>query len=117
MPRATRRSSAGDHRSATGSFASSALLDKKNAETWLKLAREYLAIETEKYSEKQTFARNAGSSAYLAFTRSQTPEDRKRRRSRFWPKASARATQWRPALRIYKMSLGLAADDRGAGGL
>ena len=75
LPRATRRSRPEDHRAATGSYASSALLDKKNAKTWLKLAREYLAIDTEKYGEKQTFARNGGSSAYLAFTHGKAPAD------------------------------------------
>ena len=59
-------SAANDHRSATGAFASSALLDKKNGDTWLQLAREYLAIETDKYNEKIAFARNAGSSARTA---------------------------------------------------
>ncbi len=102
-------SAASDHRSATGYFASSALLDKKNGDTWLQLAREYLAIETDKYSEKSTFARNAGSSAYIAYTRSQTPEAKADALGVLAESLGAR-DQWRPALRIYKMSLGLVAD-------
>ena len=105
----TKASAANDHRSATGSFASSALLDKKNADTWLHLAREYLAIETDKYSEKSTFARNASSSAYIAYTRSQTSEAKAEALAVLAESLGAR-DQWRPALRIYKMSLGLAAD-------
>ena len=102
-------SAANDHRSATGAFASSALLDKKNGDTWLQLAREYLAIETDKYSEKIAFARNAGSSAYIAYTRSQTPEAKAQALTVLAESLGAR-DQWRPALRIYKMSLGLVAD-------
>ena len=102
-------SAANDHRSATGAFASSALLDKKNGDTWLQLAREYLAIETDKYNEKIAFARNAGSSAYVAYTRSQTPEAKAQALTVLAESLGAR-DQWRPALRIYKMSLGLVAD-------
>ena len=98
-----------DHRSALGSYASSALLDKKNGGAWLQLAREYLAVETDKYGEKSTFARNAGSSAYIAYTRSQTPEAKAEALAVLAESLAAR-DQWRPALRIYKMSLGLAAD-------
>ena len=99
-----------DHRAATGYYASSALLDKKNAKTWLKLAREYLAIDTEKYGEKQTFARNGGSSAYLAFTHGKAPADQAAALAVLAGSLGARE-QWRPALRIYKMSLALAADE------
>ena len=105
----TKASAANDHRSATGSFASSALLDKKNADTWLQLGREYLAIETDKYSEKSAFARNASSSAYIAYTRSQTSEAKAEALAVLAESLGAR-DQWRPALRIYKMSLGFAAD-------
>ena len=91
-----------DHRAATGSYASSALLDKNNAKTWLKLAREYLAIDTEKYGEKQTFARNGGSSAYLAFTHAKAPADQAAALAVLAESLGTRA-QWRPALRIYKM--------------
>ena len=98
-----------DHRAATGYFASSALLDKNNAETWLKLAREYLAIETDKYGEKNTFARNAGSSAYIAFTHSAEAEAKAQALGVLAESLGVRE-QWRPALRIYKMSLALAAD-------
>ena len=105
----TKASAANDHRSGTGFFASSALLDKKNADTWLHLAREYLAIETDKYSEKSTFARNASSSAYIAYTRSQTSEAKAEALAVLAESLGAR-DQWRPALRIYKMSLGLVAD-------
>ncbi|MBI4725435.1 MAG: alpha-2-macroglobulin family protein, partial [Rhodomicrobium sp.] len=102
-------SAANDHRAATGYYASSALLDKNNAGTWLKLAREYLAIQTDKYGEKQTFARNGGSSAYIAFTRSTTPEAKAQALAVLAEGLSVRS-QWRPALRIYKSSLALVAD-------
>lgn len=101
-------SAAGDHRAATGSFASSALLDRNNAETWLQLAREYLAIETDKYSEKVNFARNAGSAAYIAFMRAGTAEAKGQALAVLAESLGARE-QWRPALRIYKMSLSLGA--------
>ncbi len=98
-----------DHRSATGYFAASALLDKNNAATWLKLAREYLAIKTDKYGEKSTFARNAGSAAYIAFTRS-TASEAKAQALAVLAESLGVREQWRPALRIYKMSLALVAD-------
>ncbi len=103
-------STAEDHRAATGYYASAALLDKHNAATWLELAREYLAIETEKYGEKQAFARNAGSSAYLAYTRTKVPADQAAALAVLAESLGLR-DQWRPALRIYKMSLALAADE------
>ncbi len=106
---ATKASEANDHRAATGFFASSALLDKNNGATWLQLAREYSAIETEKYGEKITFAKNAGSSAYIAFTRSQTPAAKAEALSVLAESLGAR-DQWRPALRAYKASLALVAD-------
>jgi uncharacterized protein YfaS (alpha-2-macroglobulin family) len=99
-----------DHRAATGYYASSALLDKRGARPWLKLAREYLAIETDKYGERSTFARNAGSSAYIAYTRSKTPADQAAALAVLAGSLGQRE-EWRPALRIYKMSLALAADD------
>ncbi len=104
------KASAGnEHRTALGYYASSALLDKKNGDTWLQLAREYLAVETEKHGEKSTFARNAGSSAYIAYTRSQTPEAKAEALAVLAESLGVR-DQWRAALRIYKMSLGLSAD-------
>ena len=99
---------ANDHRSATGYFALSALLDKKNADTWLRLGREYLAIETESYSEKSAFTRNAGASAYIAYARSQTPAAKAAALAVLAESLGAR-NQWRPALRIYKLSLALDA--------
>src|SRR5262245_22178374 len=50
---------ANDQRRATGAFASSVVLDKNDADTWLSLARAYLAIETDKETEKASFQRNA----------------------------------------------------------
>ena len=99
-----------DHRAATGYYASSALLDKHNAGTWLKLAREYLAIDTDKYGEKNTFARNAGSSAYIAYTHGKAPADQAAALAVLADSLGLRE-QWRPALRIYKMSLALAASE------
>ena len=75
LPKGTRRARRRITGRATGYYAASALLDKKNAATWLKLAREYLAIDTEKYGEKKTFARNGGSAAYLAYSRTKEPAD------------------------------------------
>ena len=104
------KASAGnEHRTALGYYASSALLDKKNGDAWLQLAREYLAVETDKHGEKSTFARNAGSSAYIAYTRTQTPEAKAEALAVLAESLGLR-NQWRPALRIYKMSLGLSAD-------
>jgi alpha-2-macroglobulin len=102
-------SETGDHVAATGSYASAALLDKKNAETWLKLARAYLAIDTEKleYSEKITYARNGGSSAYIAFTHATAAEAKAAALAVLAESLGVRL-QWRPALRIYKASLALA---------
>ena len=104
-------SKAEEHRAATGYYASSALLDKHHAATWLKLAREYLAIETEKYGEKNTFARNAGSAAYMAYTSAKTPAEQAAALAVLAESLGVR-DQWRPALRIYKMSLALAADEQ-----
>ncbi len=100
---------ASDPRAATGYFASSALLDRKNADTWLQLARAYLAIETEKYGEKIAFARNAGSSAYIAYARAATPAAKAAALAVLAESLAARE-QWRPALRVYKLSLGLDAN-------
>ncbi|MGO9984968.1 MAG: alpha-2-macroglobulin family protein [Rhodomicrobium sp.] len=98
-----------DYRAATGYFASSALLDKNNGGTWLKLARAYLAIDTEKSNEKFAFARNAGSSAYLAYARSKTPGEQGAALAVIAESLGMR-NQWRPALRLYKASLALAPD-------
>ena len=74
---------------------------------WLKLARAYLAIETEKYGEKNTFARNAGSAAYIAYTRTKAPAQQAAALAVLAESLAARQ-QWRPALRLYKASLALA---------
>ena len=54
------RDEANDPRKATAFFASSVVLDGPPADTWLELARAYLAIQTEQYDEKSSFLRNAG---------------------------------------------------------
>src|SRR5262249_36566632 len=77
-----------------------------------KLAREYLAIDTDKYGEKNTFARNAGSSAYIAFTHSATAEAKAEALAVLAESLGVRG-QWHPALRIYKASLALAANTEG----
>ncbi len=100
---------ANNARAATGYFASAALLDKNNAENWLDLARAYLAIETEQYNEKTTFARNAGSAAYIASTRYRGAPD-KARALAVVAESRGRLGQWRQALRIYKASLALTPD-------
>ena len=67
---------ANDPRKATGFFASSVVLDGSAADTWLELARAYLAIQTEQYDEKSSFSRNAGSTAFIAYQRAKTPSRR-----------------------------------------
>jgi alpha-2-macroglobulin len=104
-------SETGDHAAATRSYASAALLDKNNAATWLKLARAYLAIDRDElpYGEKITYARNAGASAYIAFTHSSTAEAKAGALAVLADSLGVRE-QWRSALRIYKASLALAAN-------
>ena len=99
-------SAAEDHRAATGYYASSALLGKHDAGAWLKLARAYLAIETDKPSEKNIFARNAGSAAYISYTRTKVPAGQAAALAVLAESLAARS-QWRPALRLYKASLAL----------
>lgn len=95
---------AGDPRSATGFFASSVVLDKNNAETWLALARAYIAIDTQKYSDKYSFARNAGSSAYIASLRSKVPAIQGQALAILAESLGSRS-QWRTALAAYRASL------------
>jgi uncharacterized protein YfaS (alpha-2-macroglobulin family) len=95
-----------DPRSATGFLASSAVLDPQAADTWLELARAYLAIQTDKSDEKYAFQRNASSTAWIAYKRAKTDSI----------KAAALATlaqsygernYWRPAIEAYRESLKL----------
>ncbi len=95
-----------DARRATGYFASSVVVDPTAADTWLELARAYLAIENAQPNEKSSFWRNASSTAYVAYQRAKTDS----------LKAAALATLaesytdrslWRPAIEAYKESLQL----------
>jgi uncharacterized protein YfaS (alpha-2-macroglobulin family) len=101
---------ADDPRSATRAFASAAVLDKNNADTWLKLGQAYLAIETDKYGDKINFAKNAGSAGYFAFQRAKTNEVRAAALAVVAQSLTARE-QWKPALQLYKASLALVADE------
>ncbi len=99
-----------DPAAATRYFASSVVLDKNSAETWLLLGQSYLAIESEKYSDKVTYAKNAGSSAYISFLRAKAPEAKAKALAVIAQSLAAREN-WRSALRVYKASLALSADD------
>src|SRR5690606_14868029 len=101
---------ANNPRAATGFFASSVVLDRNHAETWIALAQAYLAIETQNYSEKYNFSRNAGSSAYLAWQRAQSPA-LKARALAVLADSLGRRSQWRSALSVYRASLALAPDE------
>jgi alpha-2-macroglobulin len=98
---------ANDMRRATGSFASAAVLDKTDADTWLSLARAYLAIETDKENEKASFQRNAASSAYLAYSRAKTAPSKAAALAVLAESLTTRY-EWRAALDAYRLSLALA---------
>ncbi|WP_088345302.1 MULTISPECIES: alpha-2-macroglobulin [Rhodomicrobium] len=98
-----------DPRRATGYFASSVVLDKNAADTWLELSRAYLAIQTEDSNEKTSFWRNAGSTAYLAYLRAKTPSVKAAALSSLAESFAARSL-WRPAIDAYKGSLALLDD-------
>ena len=97
---------ANDARKATGAFASAAVLDKADAETWLALARAYLAIETEKETEKASFQRNAASSAFFAYQRAKTPATKAAALAVLAASLTTRY-EWRAALDAYRLSLAL----------
>lgn len=100
----------GDPRGATGYFASSVVLEE-TPDTWLELARAYLAIKPLNYSEKQTFWRNARSSAYLAYQTASKP-DVKAAALAFLGHSYSRLSEWRSAINSYRISLALAESTR-----
>ncbi len=104
LKRANAAVKAKDFRRATGHFASAAVLDGANADTWLALARAYLAIETADANEKQSFPRSASSTAYLAYQRAKTPA-LKAEALAVLGEALARRARWRAAIDAYKASL------------
>jgi uncharacterized protein YfaS (alpha-2-macroglobulin family) len=95
---------ANDPRKATGFFASSVVLDVTAADTWLELARAYLAIQTEQYDEKSSFFRNAGSTAFIAWQRAKAPSLKAAALAALAASYEARSL-WRPAIEAYKESL------------
>ncbi len=109
-------SAAEDHRAATGYYASSALLGKHDAGAWLKLARAYLAIETDKPT-KRPFSRGTRAPRRTSRIPGLKCRPNKRRRLRYLPKASPRAANGGRRLGFYKASLALAAQHRCAAGL
>jgi hypothetical protein len=98
---------AGDQRRATGAYASSVVLDRNDAETWLALARAYLAIETDKEAEKSSFQRNAASSAFIAYQRGRTPAIKAAALAVLAQSLTTRY-EWRASLDAYRLSLQLA---------
>ena len=95
---------ANDPRKATGFFASSVVLDGTAADTWLELARAYLAIQTEQSDEKSSFSRNAGSTAFITWQRAKTPSLKAAALAALAASYEARSL-WRPAIEAYKESL------------
>ncbi len=97
---------ANNPRAATGFFASSAVLDKEAAGTWLALARAYLAIQPKDDKEKRAFFRNAASAAYVAFQRATTAAVKADALAAL-AQGHAGRSLWRPALNAYRESLAL----------
>jgi uncharacterized protein YfaS (alpha-2-macroglobulin family) len=97
---------ANDPRRATGHFASSVVLEPNSAQTWLDLARAYLAIQTSNYNEKNSFTQNASSTAYLAYSRA-TASNLKAAALATLAESYAARSFWRPAINAYKESLRL----------
>ena len=97
---------ANDPRRATGYFASSVVLDPDAADTWLELARAYMAIQTDQANEKSNYWRNASSTAYLAYQRAKTDSLRAAALATLADSYSARSL-WRPAIEADKESLRL----------
>ncbi len=97
---------ANNPRAATGYFASSAMLDKEAAGTWLALARAYLAIQSKNNREKRAFLRNASSAAYIAYQRAATDAEKAKALAAL-AQGNAGRSLWRPALNAYRESLTL----------
>lgn len=94
----------GDARAATSYYASAVVLDKGDADTWLALARAYLAIQPKNYSERNSFTRNASSAAYLAYLRAGSKPVKAAALAVLARSLAARSL-WRPALNAYVASL------------
>jgi len=95
-----------DPRRATGYFASSAVLEPDDARTWLALSRAYLAIKTDQYSERNSFRRNASSTAYIAYQRADS-DSVKAAALATLAESYATRSLWRPAIEAYRESLRL----------
>ncbi len=98
-----------DPRRATGFFASSVVLEPNSADTWLELARAYLAIQTNDYNEKNSFQRNASSTALMAYQRATTDPVRAAALATLAQSYAIRS-YWRPSIEAYKESLRLRDD-------
>jgi len=94
----------GNPRAATRAYASAVVIDKDDVQSWLGLARAYLAIEPSNYSERINFSRNATSAAYLAYKRADSDPMKATALSQLG-KALAERSMWRPAIGAYAASL------------
>ncbi|NJM34405.1 MAG: hypothetical protein HC850_06500 [Rhodomicrobium sp.] len=100
---------ANDPRRATGFFASSVVLEPNAADTWLELARAYMAITDGQENEKSSFWRNASSTAFLAYQRAKADPLKAASLAVLADSYAARSL-WRPAIEAYKESLRLQDD-------
>jgi len=95
---------ANNPRAATGAYASAVVLEKDDAETWLALARAYLAISASNYTERNNFSRNATSSAWIAYQRANGKALKAAALAELAKGLEARS-MWRPAIDAYAASL------------
>lgn len=102
---------AGNPRAATGAYASAVVLDKDDAESWLALARAYLAIAPSNYTEQTNFSRNATSSAWIAYQRAEGKALKAAALAELGKGLEARS-MWRPAIDAYAASLALQEGQR-----
>ncbi len=95
---------ANNPRAATGAYASAVVLEKGDAQSWLALARAYLAISPSNYTEQINFSRNATSSAWIAAQRAPGRALKAAALAELARGLAARS-MWRPALDAYAASL------------
>jgi len=93
-------------RAATRAYASAVVLDPQKASSWLALARAYLAISPENYSERTSFARNGTSSAYMAYQRAESELEKAAALAELG-KGLTKRSMWREAIDAYAASLEL----------
>lgn len=102
-----------DPRAAARGFASAAVADPKDVESWMGLARALLAIPADpnNSSERYDLQVNASGAAYIAYERAKDKPQRARALA-VLASALEQRSYWRPALDALKTSLALA--DNGA---